>query len=118
MSYNFYTVLHVFGVIVLFTSLGALAATAGSPSASLRRLASIAHGVSLAIIFVAGFGLLARLGFFGDIPMWAWTKMGLWLILGAIVVPLKRKPEWAPALWIAMPIIGGLAAWLAVMKPF
>jgi hypothetical protein len=50
--------------------------------------------------------------------MWAWTKMGLWLILGAIVVPLKRKPEWAPALWIAMPIIGGLAAWLAVMKPF
>lgn len=118
MSYQFYTVLHVAGVLFLFTALGALAATAGSASAGLRRMASIAHGVSLAVILVAGFGLLARLGHFGNIPAWAWAKMGLWLVLGAIVVPLKRKPEWAPALWVAMPLVGVLSAWLAVSKPF
>ncbi len=118
MSYQFYNVLHVIGIVFLFTALGTLAATAASASAPLRRLASIAHGVSLAVIFVAGFGLLARLGHFGDIPTWAWVKIGLWLVLGALVVPLKRRPEWAPALWLVAPVVGGLAAWLAIFKPF
>jgi hypothetical protein len=118
MSYQFYTVLHVVGVVFLLTALGTLAATAGSPSAPLRRVASVAHGIALAVIFVAGFGLLARLGFFADIPGWAWAKMALWLVLGAVVVPLKRKPEWAPALWAVMPLAGAAAAWLAVTKPF
>jgi hypothetical protein len=118
MTYEFYNVAHVIGVLFLFSALGALAATAGSPSAPLRRIASIAHGVALALIFVAGFGLLARLGHFGDIPMWAYLKMALWGILGLAVVPLKRKPEWAPALWVLMPVIGGFAVWLAVTQPF
>ncbi len=118
MSYEAYNVIHVIGVIFLFTALGALAATAGSASAPLRRLASIAHGVALALIFVAGFGLLARLGHFGAIPMWAYLKMAMWALLGLAVVPLKRKPEWAPALWVLMPVIGGLAVWLAVAQPF
>lgn len=118
MSYQFYTVLHLVGVLFLFTSLGALAATASSTRAPLRRIATIAHGVALAVILVAGFGLLARLGFFGDIPIWAWTKMGLWLILGVVVFPLKRRPEWAPVLWLVIPVLGGIAAWLAVVKPF
>lgn len=118
MSYEFYNVAHVIGVLFLFSALGALAATAGSPSAPLRRIASIAHGVALALIFVAGFGLLARLGHFGAIPTWAYLKMALWAVLGLAVVPLKRKPEWAPALWVLMPVIGSLAVWLAVAQPF
>ena len=118
MSYEFYRVLHVFAIILLFTSLGALAATAGATSGGLRRLASIAHGVALVIILVAGFGLLARLGMFGAIPNWAWAKFGLWLLLGAAVVPLNRKPALAPWVWAALPFIGGLAAWLAITKPF
>ena len=96
----------------------ALAATAGSTSAPLRKLASIAHGVALALIFVAGFGLLARLGYFGAIPTWAYLKMALWAVLGLAVVPIKRKPEWAPALWLLMPVVGGCAVWLAVTQPF
>jgi hypothetical protein len=118
MSYEFYKILHVFAAILLFTSLGTLAATARSETEQLRRLAGISHGIALAIIFVAGFGLLARLGMFGSIPAWAWLKMGLWLILAAVVIPLRRKPEWATALWLAIPIVGGLAVWFAVAKPF
>ena len=118
MSYEFYNIVHVVGVILLFTSLGTLAANAGSPSAPLRRLAVIAHGVALAVIFIAGFGLLARLGHFGAIPLWAYLKMALWLVLAVVVVPLKRRPEWAPVLWWVMPIVGAAAAWLAVSQPF
>ena len=118
MSYEFYKILHVFSAILLFTSLGTLAASVGSDSPRLRRLAGIAHGIALAVIFVAGFGLMARLGMFGAIPAWAWLKIGLWLVLGLIVLPLRRKPEWATALWLAIPLLGGLAVWLAVQKPF
>jgi len=118
MSYEFYKILHVFAALLLFTSLGTLAATARSETSHLRRLAGISHGIALAIIFVAGFGLLARLGMFGSIPVWAWLKMGLWLILAVVVIPLRRKPEWATALWLAIPIVGGLAVWFAVAKPF
>lgn len=118
MSYEFYKLLHVIGVVVLFTSLGTLAATAGATTAPLRRLAAIAHGVALAVILVAGFGLLARLGYFGSIPAWAYLKMALWVLLALVVVPLRRRPELAPALWVAMPTLGGIAVWLAVAKPF
>jgi hypothetical protein len=118
MSYEFYKILHVFSAIVLFTSLGTLAATIGHDSGRLRRLAQIGHGIALALLFVAGFGLMARLGMFGSIPVWAWIKIGLWLVLTLIVLPLRRQPGWVTALWISIPIIGGLAVWLAVQKPF
>ena len=118
MSYEFYKILHVLSVILLFTSLGTLAASVRSDSNGLRRLAGISHGIALAIIFVAGFGLMARLGMFGEIPVWAWLKIGLWLVLALIVLPLRRMPERATALWLAIPIVGGLAVWLAVLKPF
>jgi hypothetical protein len=116
MSYLFYKILHLFAVLLLFTSLGTLAGAARDER--LRRLAGVAHGVSLAIILVAGFGLLARLGLFGSIPGWAWLKIGLWLLLGLLVLPLRRRPEWTAWLWPMIPIVGGLAAWLAVQKPF
>jgi len=117
MSYFSYKILHLFAVLLLFTSLGSLAA-AGSGGERLRRLASVAHGVALAVILVAGFGLLARLGLFGSIPGWAWFKIGLWLLLGLAVLPLRRKPEWTVWLWPLIPVVGGLAAWMAVQKPF
>ena len=118
MSYEVYNVVHVVGVIFLYSAVGVLAATAGSSDSSLRRVAAIAHGVAVAVILVAGFGLLARLGHFGEVPAWAYAKMGLWALLAVAVIPLKRRPEWAPALWLLMPVIGGLAVWLAVSQPF
>ena len=118
MSYEFYKVLHVFSALMLFSSLGVLAASARADGIRLRKLAGIAHGVALAVIFVAGFGLMARLGMFGSIALWAWLKIGLWLVLALVVIPLRRKPEWATALWLLIPVLGGLAVWLAVAKPF
>ncbi|HSN56307.1 MAG TPA: hypothetical protein VLT32_16695 [Candidatus Sulfomarinibacteraceae bacterium] len=118
MSYEFYNIIHVVGVIVLFASMGVLAAGAGSQRPPMRKAAAIAHGVALAVIFVAGFGLLARLGHFGAIPLWAYLKMVMWALLAIIVVPIRRKPEWAPTLLALTPVIGGIAIWLAVAQPF
>lgn len=118
MSYLTYKILHLVAILFLFTSLGSLAVLGRSEKASLRKLAGIVHGVSVVVILVAGFGLLARLGFFGNIPAWAWVKLALWAVLAAAVWPLRRRPEWGAALWLALPILGGVAAWLAVAKPF
>jgi hypothetical protein len=116
-SYAFYKILHLFAILLLFTSLGTLAATAKG-NETLQRIARVAHGVALLLILVAGFGLLARLNLFGAIPLWAWAKIVLWLLLGLAVLPLRRRPQWALALWISFPLVGALSAWLAVAKPF
>ena len=84
MTYEFYNVAHVIGVLFLFTSLWVLwRRPPDRPALRCEKLASIAHGVALALIFVAGFGLLARLGHFGAIPTWAYLKMAMWAVLGA-----------------------------------
>ncbi|MCG6948110.1 MAG: hypothetical protein LJE93_04230 [Acidobacteria bacterium] len=118
MSYEFYRVLHIFGIVLLFVSLGALAAIGGSTDRRLRKYAAIIHGVAVAVILTAGFGLLARLEMFGGFPLWIWIKLGIWLVLVMAVLPLRRKPELAPWLFLAFPVLGGIAAWLAVYKPF
>jgi hypothetical protein len=118
MSYEFYRVLHVVGIVFLFTSLGVLAAIGGSADARLRKLAAIIHGVAVAVILTAGFGLLARLEMFGGFPPWIWIKLGIWVVLAVAVLPLRRKPELASWLLLALPLLGGIAAWLAVSKPF
>ncbi len=118
MSYDFYRVLHVVGIILLFTSLGTVAAIGAAGDHRLRKLAVAAHGVAVAILLIAGFGLLAKLKMFGAFPVWVWFKLGIWLLLALAVVPLRRKPEWSAVLWLVMPVLGAVAAWLAVIKPF
>lgn len=117
MSYLTYKVLHLVAVLFLFTSVGSLAVLGRNGDGRLRRLALFGHGLSVTLILVAGFGLLARLGFFGDIPAWAWLKVGLWALLALAAWPLLRRPEWSRALWVVLPALGGMAAWLAITKP-
>ena len=118
MSYEFYNIIHVIGVVVLFTALGALAGAAGSERRPLRTVATVAYWIALAVIFIAGFGLLARLGHFGAIPLWAYMKMVLWAILAVMTVLIRRRPEWAPRLALTAPIVGAVAIWFAVSQPF
>ena len=118
MSYLTYKILHLVAILFLFTALGGLAVLGRSGDARWRRIAGIVHVVSIAVILVAGFGLLARLGHFGAIPGWAYAKIGLWLLLAVAAWPLRRRPELGAVLWPALPVVGGLAAWLAVVHPF
>jgi len=117
-SYEAYRVLHVFGVMFLLFSLGAYLTLSMNKSERGKRLAAITHGVSVLIILVAGFGLLARLGSsgVGEWPLWVWVKLFIWLILALIIVLIKRVPGLAPVLWFLIPVLSAIAAYMAVYK--
>jgi hypothetical protein len=121
MSYGFYKVLHLIGILGVFISLGALILHSYNGNAKNfkgRKMVVITHGVSLAVVFVAGFGLMARLNMMGaSWPLWIYLKIGIWLALGGIVAVISRKAEWAMPLWYSVLIIGGCAAWVANYKP-
>lgn len=119
MDVLFYKTLHLAGVIGLFLGLGGLAVVGRVPEAergAARKPFVILHGVSLLILLVAGFGLLAKLGV--GMPGWVHPKLLLWLFLGGITVLFKRRPERGPLwAWVAG-LLGVVAAVFGVYKPF
>lgn len=120
MSYQFYKVIHILGVLLVFTSLiGILMAywNTSDIKKSIRKLGAISHGVGLLIIFVSGFGLAARLGYFGSLPNWVYLKICIWLIAGALMYFVKRKSHLGFSLYFIIICTGLAATFLAVTKP-
>ena len=117
MSYLFYKVLHVFGITMAFMALGGLihGALSGGTDKS-RKLIGATHGVALLIVLVSGFGLLAKLGL--GFPLWVWLKLAIWLLLGALLALVRRMPQHAKVFWFLLPVLAGIAAYLAFYKPF
>lgn len=122
MSLAFYKVLHLFSAFLLFAALGGLtlAARARRTDADAgRKIAAASHGIALVLLLVTGFGALARLAISspGAWPGWVWAKVVIWLALGAALM-VRRFPGAAGLLWWLWPLLGGVAAWLALYKPF
>ena len=122
MSLAAYKVLHLFSAFLLFAALGGftLAAVARRNDRDAgRAIASASHGIALVLLLVTGFGALARLDISNPAlwPGWVWAKLAIWLLLGAAVM-VRRFPGAAGLLWWLWPILGGVAAWLALYKPF
>ena len=124
MPYEFYKVLHLLAILVLFTAMGGLAMVTlrGGSEAELkaaRKPLIILHGVALLVIFVAGFGLMAKLGMMkSGWPTWIFGKITVWLVLGGAVAVLKRRMGNTWYWYLVLPLVGALGAWLAVYKPF
>jgi len=122
-SYELYKVVHLVGVIVLFTVLGGAMVHAinGGTAASngARRAIAVMHGTGLLLILAAGFGLLARLGLMsGGVPLWVVGKLIVWLLAGLMLTVPRRNPKLArPLLLVGLPLLAAAAAWLAVYKP-
>ncbi len=127
MSYEFYKVIHLLCILGLTCALGGMGVLAwvnsgGDEHKGIRKALMIVHGVSLLLIFVAGFGLMARKGIgIGAAntgwPGWIFGKIGIWLAFGALAAFIKRKAGLAAhVLWI-VPLLGGVAAYLAVVHP-
>ena len=116
LSLSVYKIAHLFGIMLMFSALGAViaAAVAGEANPRLKKLGGLAHGLALVIILVGGFGMLARLGFSGAWPLWMWLKLVIWVAFGAATVVVRRLGERAGWLLILLPVLGGLAAWLAL----
>ncbi len=121
-SYQLYNVVHIVGIVCIMAGLGGIALTAGSAGSearSTRQLAMVFHGVGAFLILLGGFGMLARLGIVQGMswPGWVWGKAVVWGILGIAVLFPYRFPGTARPLLLLLPILGGLAAYLAIYKP-
>jgi hypothetical protein len=117
MSLVMYKLLHIVGILFLFIGLGGLLRSGGAAEG--RKLAVMLHGIGLVVILVAGFGALARIGMSNPAiwPAWLWIKTVIWLLLGAAPAIIKRAPRLVPLLWVALPVLGGVAAYLALNNP-
>lgn len=115
MDPTIYRQIHLIGVIVLFLGLGGMLSHAGRDQKA-PWVYAVLHGLGLLAILVAGFGSQARLelGF----PGWLLVKIGVWILLAAL--PFLVRRGWIPAFlaWLVAAGLGGLAVWLAVLKPF
>ena len=113
-----YNLLHLFGIMLMLSALGAsvAVAVAGDSSPRLKKLAGLAHGIALLIILVGGFGMLARLGIGGDWPLWVWLKLVIWVIFGAATVLVRRIGEKAGWLLVLLPVLAAVSAWLALFR--
>ncbi len=119
-SYEFYKVLHLTGLVLLFSGLVALLTVKVVKvefGGSAKKFAFITHGIGLFFILLSGFGLLARLNLVRDLPNWIYVKLAIWLYFGLTIALIKRKGELGWILYIPMLVIFLAAAYLGVNKP-
>ena len=122
MSYEIYKAIHVIAILFLFMSLGGVSFYAlnggAKESSNHRKLASITHGVALFFVLLGGFGMMARLRYSFPYPNWVLVKIVIWIALGGVIALAWRKAEHAKKIWWAIPILGALAVYMAIFKPF
>ena len=118
MSLFFYKLLHIAGIMMLFLAIGGavLRASLAEKSAKMERFIIINHGLGLFIILVAGFGQLAKIGM--QFPGWVIVKLIIWLVMGALILPIKKKPELNQVWWFFALAMGVFSGYLALYKPF
>lgn len=120
---DFYEILHIIGIALVFSAIGGVAIHAANGgtkhTASTRRVVSIVHGLGMLLILVGGFGMLARMGFLhgANFPGWLWVKLVVWLLLGGLAMVPYRKPELARPFFVVLPLLAGLAVYMALYKP-
>jgi hypothetical protein len=110
-----YKILHLTGVMTLFTGLAVLLIQ--GKDGSLRKPALIFHGVGLFLLLLSGFGTL-RLIHASYSAGWVILKLILWLAFGAGVVLAKKGVLKGPLGWVICVVAGVIAASVGLLKPF
>lgn len=115
MSYLVYKLIHIAGILGLFTAMGSIIATDRKRPVMMTKFV-IMHGISLVFILVSGFGMSAKggLGF----PGWMIAKLAIWAVMGAMLVVLKRGILSPTMAWPLIIGLGTLAGYLAIYRPF
>ncbi len=119
MPFDFYKVLHVMGLMMLFSSLGAaiIFYASGSVVKTYKLLISVFHGLGLVLLLVSGFGMLARMGGGMIMPAWVHPKLLVWVLMGGALFAIKKKANWSTVWWLSILSLGLVAASFAVNKP-
>ncbi|MCA8965115.1 MAG: hypothetical protein H6838_08540 [Planctomycetes bacterium] len=115
MSPEFYRLLHVIGVLMLFLGLGGvLAGTRDGGKTPPLYLAL--HGIGLLVMLIAGIGYAHKSGI--GFPSWVIAKIGCWVLLAALPTLVKKGLLIRPAAIALVIAVGAAAVWLAQSKPF
>jgi hypothetical protein len=119
--YAIYRLLHLGGMFAMFMALGGIAlhvVNGGTKQSNVgRKLTASLHGTALFIILLGGFGMLARLGIAqSGLPPWIYAKLGIWAVMAVMGTVMYRTPVIAKWMLVALPLLGMVAAWLAVGK--
>ena len=115
MPYEVYKVLHVI-FVVLFVSSAAITLYADKESKFWKNLS----GIVSFLIFVAGMGLLARIGVSHTEgwPMWVKIKVGMWIAAAAFApIAAKRLRAHRNIAFAVLMLLVTVAIWAAVYKP-
>ncbi len=121
MTFEFYKILHLSGLIFLFFGFGGLLVTsyAGVTIKGPAKIMGFAtHGLGLLFLLIGGFGMLAKLGQMGQMPGWVIGKIVIWLFMGVGISLVKRKGHLGWPIATLLIVLGTTAAVLAINKPF
>jgi len=121
MSYEFYKIVHLTGIVLLFCGLVGLLTLkmAGAEvSGKTKKLIFSSHGVGAFLVLLGGFGLLARLNLAQNIPTWAYAKLLIWLLAGGAIALVKRKGQMGWPIFAILMILFITAECLAILKTF
>lgn len=116
----FYKSLHIVGLFLATTSLGGIAihaANGGTKATSrTRALTASVFGLGMLLALAGGFGQAARLGMTKTayFPGWLWAKIAIWVIVAVLSVLPYRIPSLAKPIYLLVPLLTGLAAYLAI----
>ena len=117
-SYETYKMLHLFFILTFFASLGFVAS---SSELVQNKSGKIVVGVFSFLIFVAGMGLIARLGFKHSepFPLWIRLKILNWVMINALLVAVFKLKSLKAKAGIAALILflGWAGVWVALNKP-
>ena len=118
MSLEFYRVLHAFGALLLFLSLGGILFAARDQH--MPRIAMILHGVALLVMVFAGVGMVHQSADTATEISWGpglYAKSGCWVLLAVMPTLLKKGLLGRYGALLLTIAAGGAAAWIAIMKP-
>lgn len=121
-SREFYEIMHILGIAFIFAAMGGVAvhaANGGTRKASTTRtLVAVIHGLGALMILTGGFGMMARMGMMGQsFPGWLLVKLVIWVLLSGLVLLPYRSMSLAKPFLIGLPLLVGVAAYMALYKP-
>ena len=119
-SYLTYRLVHLFGVLGLVVAAAALSSRV-EPSDAWKKplLVWVTLGTLSLVVLTGGFGMLARLDRLNaGVPGWAQLKIAILAAMMLIAVAPKRRAWARQAALGAIPLLGLLAAIIALFKPF
>lgn len=110
-----YKFIHLAGLMGLFTVIGTLVAARKENWASST---SVLHGISLLLVLLGGFGMVAKMYENNFAQGWLIAKIVIWILFGALLPLAKRKILPNTTLITLALILGVIAAYLGIFKPF